>query len=41
MQWMKMMMVCCAKAVTRMGMSGVSVRKMKALTEEGDSDIDW
>jgi hypothetical protein len=35
------MMVCCATAVMRMGMLGVSARKMKALTEEGDSDTDW
>jgi len=25
----------------RMGMLGVSVRKMKILTEDGDSDTDW
>ena len=25
----------------RMGMLGVSVRKMKALTEDGQSDTDW
>jgi hypothetical protein len=38
---MKLMMICCAMAVTRMGMLGVSARKMKVLTEEGDSDNDW
>ena len=35
MQWMKLMMVCCVMAVMRMGMLGVSARKMKALTEKG------
>ena len=36
------MMTCCGMAVKRMGMLGVSVRKMKALTVgDGDSDIDW
>ena len=34
MQWMGLMVICC-------GMLGVSVRKMKAETENGDSDIDW
>jgi len=28
-------------ALKRMGMLGVSVRRMKALTEGGDSDTDW
>jgi len=41
MQWMKPMMVHCAMAMMRMGMLGVSARKMKALTEKGDSDTDW
>ena len=27
-----LMMICCGKAVKRMGLLGVSVRKMKALT---------
>ena len=29
---MMMMMICCGMLVKRMGMLGVSVRKMKALT---------
>jgi hypothetical protein len=29
---MGLMMICCGMAVKRMGMLGVSVRKMKALT---------
>ena len=37
MQW-KGVMMCCGMAVRRMFMLGVSVRKMKALTEDGDSD---
>jgi len=32
MHWMRMMMICCGMAVNRMGMLGVCVRKMKALT---------
>jgi len=32
MQWMGLVMICCGVAVKRMGMLGVSVRKMKALT---------
>jgi hypothetical protein len=32
MQWMGLMMICCGMTVKRMGMLGVSVRKMKALT---------
>jgi hypothetical protein len=32
MQWVGLMMICCGIAVKRMGMLGVSVRKMKALT---------
>jgi len=35
------MMICCGMAVKRMGMLRMSVRKMKALSEEGDSDSDW
>jgi hypothetical protein len=31
MQWMRLMMICCGMAAKRMGMLGVSVRKMKAL----------
>ena len=30
MQWMGLMVICCGMAVKRMGMLGVSVRKMKA-----------
>jgi hypothetical protein len=30
MEWRRLMMVCCGMAVKRMGMLGVSVRKMKA-----------
>ena len=33
MQWMELM-ICCGMAGKRMGMLGVSVRKMKALTVE-------
>jgi len=32
MQWMRLMMICCGMSVKMMGMLGVSVRKMKALT---------
>ena len=35
------MMICCGMAVKRMGMLRVSVKKMKALSEVGDSDTDW
>ena len=36
------MMICCGMAVKRMGMLGVSVRKMKALTvKNGDKDTQW
>ena len=35
------MMICCGMAVKRMRMLGVSVRKIKAQTEDGDSDTDW
>jgi len=31
---------CCGMAVKRMRMLGVSVRKIKAHTENGDSDTD-
>ena len=34
------MIICCGMIVKRMGMLGVSVRKMKALTEDGDNDTD-
>jgi len=30
-QWMGLMMVCCGMAIKRMGLSGVSARKMEAL----------
>jgi len=33
--------MCCAMALNRLGMLGVDVRKMTALTESGDSDNDW
>jgi len=32
MQWMGLMVICCGMAVKRMGILGVSARKMKALT---------
>jgi len=32
MQWMRLMVICCGRAVKRMGILGVSVRKMKAPT---------
>ena len=32
MKWMRLMMICCRVSLKRMGMLGVSVRKMKALT---------
>ena len=39
---MRLMMICHGMAMKRMGMLGVSVRKMKALTvKTGDSDTDW
>jgi hypothetical protein len=31
-QWMILMMICCGMAVKRIGMLGVNMRKMKALT---------
>jgi hypothetical protein len=40
-QWMGLMMVCGGMAVKRMGMLGVSVRKMKALIGDRDSDSEW
>jgi len=40
-QWMGLMMVCGGMAVKRMGMLGVSVRKMKALIGDADSDTEW
>jgi hypothetical protein len=40
-QWMGLvMMICCGMAVKRMGMLRVSVREMKALTKDRDSDTD-
>jgi hypothetical protein len=33
---MGLMMICCGMAVERIGMLAVSVRKMKALTANGD-----
>ena len=35
------MVICCGMAVKRMGMLGVSVRKMKALTVKLESGTDW
>jgi hypothetical protein len=32
MQWMRLVIICCGMAVKRIGMLGVNVRKMKALT---------
>jgi len=40
-QWMGLMVICCGMAVKRMGMLGVSVRKMKALTVKLESGTDW
>ena len=34
-------MMCCVRAVKRMGMLGMSVKKLKALTEDRDSDSGW
>ena len=34
------MMICCGKAVKRMGMLGVSVRKMKELTVKMQTESD-
>jgi hypothetical protein len=36
-----MMMIYCGMAIKRNGMFAVSMRKMKALTVNGDSDTDW
>jgi len=36
-----MMMIHCGMAVKKIGMLAVSVRKMKALTVNGESDTDW
>jgi len=33
-----MMVICCGMVVKRKGMLGVGVRKIKAVTEDGDSD---
>ena len=35
------MMICCEMTVKRMGMLGMSVKKLKALTEDRDSDSGW
>jgi len=35
------MMICCGMAVKRIGMLGVSVRKVRVQTEGGDSDTVW
>jgi len=40
MQWMRLL-ICCGKAVKNMGILWMNVRKMKALTEYGDTDNDW
>jgi hypothetical protein len=32
MQWIRLIMTCCGMAVKRMGMLGVSIKKLKALT---------
>jgi hypothetical protein len=32
MEWMRLIMICCGIAVKNMGMLGVCVRKMKAVT---------
>jgi hypothetical protein len=32
MEWTRLIIICCGIAVKSMGMLGVSVRKMKALT---------
>ena len=36
-----MMMIYGGMAVKRIGMLAVSVKQMKALTVNGDSDTDW
>ena len=35
------MVICCGMAVKRMGMLGVSVRKMTTDCEDADGDTDW
>jgi len=35
------LIICCGTVVMRMGMLGISMRKMKTLTEYGDNDNDW
>jgi hypothetical protein len=34
------MMICCGVAVKKIGMLGVSVSKVKTLTDDADSDTD-
>jgi hypothetical protein len=41
MQCMRLMMICCGMVVKRMGMSGMSVSKMNALTENRERDTHW
>jgi len=41
MMMIMMMMIHCGMAVKRIGMLTANVRKMKALTVNGDSDTDW
>ena len=36
---MRLMVICCGMAVKRMGMLGVSVRRMKALTVKMETVI--
>jgi hypothetical protein len=38
MKWMRLAMVYCGMEVKRMGMLGVCVRKMKALTVKMETD---
>jgi hypothetical protein len=38
---MGLMVIYCGMVVKRMGMVGVNVRKMKALTVKVDSATDW
>jgi len=39
---MGMIMICCGMAMQRIGVLGVSVRKMKALgCDDGDTDTGW
>jgi hypothetical protein len=37
--WMRLKTICCGMAVKRMGMLGVSVRKMKILTVKMETEI--